>query len=69
MRKAIELYIVTQTTGVQLVHWLRARCVFKMCAVCSTRPRVVYMLYIIYLFTLTCGAVSWSLGMRVFKFE
>jgi hypothetical protein len=31
MRKAIELYIVTQTTGAQLVHWLRARCVFKMC--------------------------------------
>jgi len=34
MRKAMELCIVTQTSGEQLVHWLRARCVFKMCIVC-----------------------------------
>jgi len=37
MRKAIELRIVTQTTGAQLAHWLRARCVFKMCVVCYNK--------------------------------
>lgn len=47
MRKAMELCIVTQTTGEQLVHWLRARCVYKMCIVCcvcvTMRPRVVHV--------------------------
>lgn len=60
MRKAMELCIVTQTTGEQLVHWLQARCVYKMCIVC-----------VCYNETACCSRIysrrllGWSLGMCI----